>query len=442
MIEAKKISLVFISLFCATIGYAQAIWSLTDCIQHAQSNNIQAKRHQITIRQAAIDKKAAQFARLPTANAEVNTGLNFGRTIDPTTNSFINQQVGYNSLNVQTSAIIYNGGRLLNTVKQSQLNIAVAKENAAAHQQNLALEITAAYLDILLAKEQVQIAERQLTQTQEQLTFIDKRIRAEVIPENERLEVLAQIARNTQTVTNAQNKLAISYLALKNYLGVAPDSPLEIVTPKTAATPNGVIPYQLANIYEQAVRTQPSIKASQLQRESAALGIPLAKADRLPSIALVAALRSNYSNVSNFSDAPFFNQFGNNFGQSVALQVNIPIYNNHRRQLKLERAEIAIIDAEIATQQAEQQLKADIQNALTNAQGAKVALEVALSALDAAQNSFQNATKKYQLGVMNTLDYTNIKANVDTAELDVVKAKYDYLFRLKIIEFYSGKIEF
>lgn len=438
----KKISLIFIGIICSTIGYTQAVWSLADCIQYAQTNNIQSKRNQIAIRQAEIDKKAAQFARLPSANAEINTGLNFGRTIDPTTNSFINQQVGYNSFNVQTSAIIYNGGRLLNTIKQSQLNIALAKENDAAYRQNLTLEITAAYLDILLAKEQVQIANRQLVQTKEQLTFIDKRIQAEVIPVNERLEIVAQIARNTQTVTNAQNKLAISYLTLKNYLGLPPDSPLEIISPKTATNPDLAVPYKLANIYEQAVQTQPSIKASQLQKESAALGIPLAKADRLPSIALVAALRSNYSNVSNFSDTPFFNQFGNNFGQSIALQVNIPIYNNHRTQIKLERAEIAIIDAEIATQQAEQQLKANIQNAITNAKGAKIALEVALSALEATQNSFQNATKKYQLGVINTLDYTNIKANVDTAELDVVKAKYDYLFRLKIIDFYRGKIKF
>jgi len=172
----------------------------------------------------------------------------------------------------------------------------------------------------------------------------------------------------------------------------------------------------------------------------AELGISLAKADRLPSVALVADMRSNYSNISNFSDVPFFNQFGNNFGQSLALRVSIPIYNNHQTQIKTERAKLAILDAGIAEQQMQQQLEADIQNAITNAKGAKAALVATQSALEAAQNAFQNATKRYQLGVINTLDYTDSKAKVDTAELDVVRAKYDYLFRLRIIDFYRRKI--
>jgi len=438
--KQKLFFLLIIGIIYPTFNHAQKTWSLADCIQYARTNNIQLKRTGIAIRQAELDKRAAQMARLPSANGEVNTGLNVGRTIDPTTNGFINQRIGYTSFNIQASAILYNGGRITNTIKQGVLGIQIAAAEAAAYQQNLTLEITAAYLDILLAKEQVQIAKRQLGQTKTQLAFVEKRIAAEIVPANERLEMVAQVARNTQALTNAQNQLEIRYMVLKNFLELAPEEWMEVESPTDIDRTNSVETFRFSEIYDQALQTQPAVQANRLRKESVELGIPLAKSDRLPTVALVAAMRSNYSNVSNFSDVPFFDQFGNNFGQSLAVRVSIPIYNNHRTQINTERAKLAILDAGIFEQQTQQQLEADIQNALTNAKGAKAALAATQSALEAAQNAFQNATKKYQLGVINTLDYTNSKAKVDTAELDVLRAKYDYLFRLRIIDFYRGSV--
>lgn len=429
---------LIIGIIIPTSNHAQKTWSLVDCIQYARTNNIQLQRTGIAIRQAELDKRAAKMARLPSANGEVNTGLNVGRTIDPTTNGFINQRIGYTSFNVQASAIVYNGNRISNRIKQGELAIQIAAAEAAAYQQNLTLEITAAYLDILLTKEQVQIAKKQLNQTKEQLVFVDKRIKAKIIPASDRLEIIALIARNTQALINTQNQLEIRYMTLKNFLELGPEDWMEVASPSTAYLPNTVEAFQFAQIYEQALQKQPAIKVNQLKKKSAELGVPLAKADRLPTVALVAAMRSNYSNISNFSDVPFFSQFGNNFGQSLAVRVTIPIYNNHRVQINEERAKLAMLDAGIVEQMIQQQLEADIQNAITNAKGAKAALVATQSALETAQNAFQNTTKKYQLGVINILDYTNSKTTVDTRELDVLKAKYDYLFRLRIIDFYKG----
>ncbi len=159
----------------------------------------------------------------------------------------------------------------------------------------------------------------------------------------------------------------------------------------------------------------------------------------LPTVALSASLNTNYSNVSDFTDAPFFNQIDNNMGQSVGVRVSIPIYNNHRTQISMERARLAVINAEVRERQVQQQLKASIQNAIANASGAQIALVATQSALEAAKASFQNAQTKHQLGAINTLEYTTTKTNLDTAELDLVRARYDYMFRLKIIDFYMGQ---
>lgn len=436
----KQTLLILLGTALLTINLsAQKTWSLADCIEHARVNNLNLKQAEIAIRQAELDKKTARYARLPSVNGNVDGGFNFGRTIDPTTNDFRNQRVGFNSFGIQTSAVVYNGGRIDHSIKQSQFNIAATRAESENYLQNLQLDITAAYLDILLAKEQVQIASRQIEQIKEQLVYIDRQIKAGALPENDRLEIVAQIARNKQQLINAQNALSINYLTLKNYLELAPDYSLEIQVPTAANESLSPNSYSLSTVYAQAINTQPAIKAAALRMESATLGIPIAKSGMLPTVALSASLNSNYSNVSDFTDAPFFNQLDNNMGQSVGVRVSIPIYNNHRTQIGMERARLEVINAEVRERQVQQQLKASIQNAIANASGAQIALEATQSALEAARASFQNAQKKHQLGAINTLEYTTTKTNLDTAELDLVRARYDYMFRLKIIDFYMGQ---
>ena len=431
----KQIFVVLCIAFFTFHLTAQVSWSLKKCIQYAKANNLNLKQAEIGIRQAQLDEKAAKYARLPSVNGNIDGGFNFGRAIDPTTNDFRNQRVGINSFRIQTSALVYNGGRITNTIKQSQFNIAAARAASADFQQQLTLDITAAYLDILLAKEQVQIAQRQVEQIKEQLVYIDRQITAGALPENDRLEIVAQITRNKQTLVNAQNALAINYLRLKDLMELPSDTDFQIQVPESV-TGEARKALNLSAIYNQALGTQPAVKAAALRMESAALSLPIAKSEMLPSIALSASLNSSYSNVSDFTDTPYFNQIGNNMGQSVGVRVSIPIYNNHQTQINLERARLEMINAEVQQRQVQQQLKSTIQNAITNTIGAEIALDATQASLVAAKASFQNAQKKHQLGAINTLEYTTTKNNLDAAELEVVRAKYNYLFRLKIIDVY------
>jgi len=230
--------------------------------------------------------------------------------------------------------------------------------------------------------------------------------------------------------------------------------------------------YTLGTIYSQALNTQSSIKATDARMKSAELDVPIAKASMLPTITAFGQLDTRWSSASRnvsgfttpvfgdpqsvlinnevstvsfpsvdpiFEDNPYFDQLDQNFGQAFGVSLNIPIYNNNRGKINVERARLNIVNMEVQNRQAKQQLKSDVQAAITGARNARTELIASEKSLEAAQAAFDNSQKRYDLGAINTLELTTAKTNLDTAELNVARAKYDYIFRLKIIDFYMGK---
>lgn len=468
----KTTSLLIALTFITISGFSQEVWSLEKCISHAQQNNLTLKQAELAVSQAQLTEQGSRKARLPSLNADGNYGYNFGRSIDPTTNDFVNKGIGFSSLGLQARATVYNAGRINNSIKQSVHDLEAAKEDANTQFQNIALQMASAYLSVLLSKEQVTIAKKAIDQTREQLSQIDKRIDAGTVPRADRLDIVAQIARNEQTLVQAENAVEINYLTLKNILELEPDYNLEIVLPGNIMdVEQSSEAYTLSAVYAKALNTQSSIKASEARIKSAELAIPIAKADAMPSVIAFGNMDTRWSSASKvvtgttpgdvntqevliggmpvevgfpsvdpiFGDNPYFDQLDQNFGQTIGLAINVPIYNNHRTKIGMERARLNVINAELQNRQAKQQLKADVQNAIASARAARLELAASETALEAAIAAFDNGEKRYKLGAINTLELTTAKTNLETAELNVARAKYDYIFRLKIIDFYLGK---
>ena len=436
-------SLLLIFFFCYTLGtlVGQEVWSLEKCVQYAAQNNLNLRQAEISIQQAELNRQRSEQSRYPNLNAQIDGGFNFGRTIDPTTNDFRSQRIGSSRVSLSSNMTVYNGGRISNTIKQSKIDAEAARVDAARQLNDISLQIANSYLNVLLAKEQASIAQKQVAQTSTQLEQTDKRIEAGVLPKNERLEILAQQARNQQNLVAAQNNVAINLISLKNFLELDPSYDLDVETPPDVIQYTSIDEYlNLEKVYQKALETQPSIEASELRIESAHLDVDIAKADKMPSVFLFGQINSNYAHIKDFPlNDGYFKQLDNNLGQTLGAQVNIPIYNRGVNDIAIEQARLGIINAEVANKQAKQLLQADVQNAIANARAGKAQLEASQIALDAAKASFDNAQKMYDLGAINTLEYTNAKTNLDTAELDVVRAKYDYVFRAKVIDFYLGK---
>jgi outer membrane protein len=218
---------------------------------------------------------------LPSANASTNAGYNFGRTIDPTSNSFLNRSIGFNSLSLNASAPLYTGGQISNTIKQNKLSTEAARLDANTTVNNLSLDVAVAYLNILLSEEQLNNARKRLDLSKAQLEQTDRLIEAGSRPRNERLNLVSQVALDQQTVIEGENTVINNYLVLSQLMLLPPGEQIQIEK-IDVIVPADVNPdtYKLVDVYNLALNTQPQIMAGEKRLASAQVAVEAAKASR------------------------------------------------------------------------------------------------------------------------------------------------------------------
>lgn len=445
-------------------------WTLQECINYAQQNSLAIRQARNTVRITELDLQQSRMNRLPNLSASVSAGNQFGRTIDPTTNEFNNRTIGFNSYNVNLNMTLFAGNRINNAINQSKIDLKAAQLDAEFQSDNLALQIANAYLSILLSEEQLELTRQQLALSREQLDQTDKLIRAGALPENARFDFLAQIARDEQAIVEAENQVAINYLNLKQLMELDPSEELDIIRPQivvpTDADPDQ---YRFSELYVSALGTQANIEAADKRLESAEIGVDLARAGFMPTLNIFGGLNTNFSTAAqrftfmpgtnaqmvtiNGEDVlleiptsipmsenfPYIDQLEENFGQSFGASLQIPIYSNHRNKINIEQARLNVINQELQGLQVRQNLKTDIQRAIADARASQRSLRAAEVAVDAAQLAFDNAERQYELGAINSLDYTTARNNLDRANIELLRARYSYIFNIKRVDFYQGK---
>lgn len=475
----QKIVLFIAALFLVQINaFAQESWSLEKCINHALDNNLNLKMAETNIANAELSVKQSKQARLPRLNGSVGGGLQLGRTIDPTTNAFDNQTIGYNSLSLNAGAMLYNGNSINNTIKQSQVNLRAAKLDGEKSANDMALAVANAYLSILLADDQLRNAEKRLELSREQLEQTDKLIAAGSLPENNRLDFVSRIAQDEQMVIDAENLLATSYLNIRQLLVLSPETPFDISKPELSVPSDDPDLLRVDEVYAAAMNLQPQVKAAELRIESAHLGESIAKASLLPSLSIFGGMSSSYSSLAKdftnpdasgvtfepgppvpvlingsegtiaqyvptgtvvYPDKGYGQQLQENFGQNIGVSLSIPIYNNGLNKTNIQRARLNSINQEINSQQTKNQLRSDIQLAVSNARSGKRSYEAALRAEEAAEAAYENAQKRFDLGSISTFEYSTARNTYDQAKVNLIRAKYQYIFNLKVVDFYLGR---
>ncbi len=473
MVKITALS-AFLLCFVLSAG-AQDVWTLQQCIQYARDNNLSVKQAEATVRTAQLSERQAKASRLPNVSASFSAGEQFGRTIDPTTNAFSTVAIGQSSVGLNAGVPLFSGGQIHHSVKQASWNLKASEADASQTINNLSLQIAQAYLTILLNQEQLESARERLAQSRRQLDATLKMIDAGSMPRAERYTLDAQIAREEQTVVVAENNLELAFLTLKQLLQLEPDFNLQVERPvfEIPADANPDV-LTLSPVYEQALNTQPSVQSAAFRIKAAEEGVKVARSSYWPSVSLGANMNSFYSTAfqkatitqgpdqkitqnveiggqivevgffqptfnTTLSDVSYLTQLDQNFGQGIGLSINIPIYQNGRVRLGVEQARLGVINAQLQDNQTRQQLKNDIQTAIANARSARLQLVAAQKTVDATRIAYENAQKRHTLGAVNTLELTTAKNNFDIAENDLIIAKYDYLFRLKILDFYQGK---
>jgi outer membrane protein len=467
-----------ISLICLLWSLplaAQEQWSLERCIKYAMDNSISVKQSALNVANSELTDAQNKSDRLPNLNASGSYGLNLGRSINPYTNAFETRTSQYNSLGLNSGVTVYNGGRIRNSILQGQHDLSAARYDLQQTTENIALLVAQAYLSILLSEEQLGNAQRQLDDSNAQLQRTEKLIAAGSLPAANRSDLLSQVALDEQRVVEAQNSLDANYLNLKQLLQIDTDVPFEIERPQIALPTNEGAGVSMSSVFATARNRQPSILAGEERVKSAEIGVDIARAAKLPTVSFGLGLSTNYSDVArnanlvsaettynpisiirqdgsteliqfpsystvfSYSKIPYFEQIWNNLGGGVQLNVNVPIFDRNNAKIATQRARLNATNAALSLRQAEQDLRTDVQRAVADVRAADKQLAASIKTQAAAKMAFQNAEKRYQLGAGSFFDYSIAKNSLANAESSVLVARYDYIFKLKILDFYQGK---
>jgi outer membrane protein len=469
-----KLNICLVGLiFFGKIGlFGQDSWTLERAIRHAQETNLGIQQSKIGVRQSESNLELNKAARNPNLNGATGLGVNSGRYFDQSAGQIITSTSRYNTFSLSTGLALYQGGAIKNSIAQGKLDVQAAKADADEAANNIGLSVAQAYLQILLSEEQVEISKKRMMQTEEQLKRTDRLIAVGTLAQNERLNLVAQLARDEGALVTAQNQVDLSYLNLKNILQIEPDAPFKIVRP-LSVVPLDANPdiFSLKSIYTGALGTQPQIRAGEIREQSAIVAEKIARAGYLPSVNLGADVSTRwasqikdatYGDVRvgaanpveingfpaalaffqpdvSFNSVKYLKQLNRNFGLGVGVQVNVPILQNGRTRANVQRAQLAFEQTKIANNQTKQRLKNDIQTAIANSKAAKRSYETSIKTVAALRAAFENTQKRFDLGSMTALDLTTAKTNFDNAESELLISKYDYILKLKVIDFYQGR---
>lgn len=467
----KLIALVAFTLTLGLSASAQRLLSLSDCVQIAEENTLTLKQAKITIENAEIGLKEAKMSRLPRVNGSVGAGLQFGRTIDPTTNDFGTSEIGYNSISLNGGMNVFNGGRINSSIRQGRYDLEAARYAGEDIYNNLGLTLASVFLQIMLAEDQLENAKRQVRGIEEQYEQSQKLAEAGVIPVNDLLDIEAQLALNRQNVFVAEGNLEVSRLTLVQLLELDANEQIKLIRPEVELPTIDPMSFSLEQIYQTALGSQASIKANDFRLRSAEENITQARSLGLPQLSLFGGLSTNWSSlgvtiegyqdvlepleiydpngqslglsigreVPILADQLYMDQLNQNFGQNVGVSLSIPIFNGLTTKYSVQRARLGAKNQKLVNNQQRQQLKTDVQSALIQARTAKLAYYAAEKSTEAAQMAYDNAEKRFTLGTINTLELNTSRNLRDRAGLDLLNAKYQYIFNMKVLDFYMGK---
>ena len=448
---------------------AQKAWSLLECIDYALVNNIAVKQNEVSTELARLSVAQSRYSMLPTLNTSVGRNYNFGRTIDPFTNQFTTQQVESDNWSLNTGVTLFSGFQLQNTLKQSQLNYLAGKSDLQKIKNDISLNVISSYLQVLYTKEQMKVAQARVEQSREQRDRILRLVNAGSAVQGTLLDAEAQLTNEELSRITAENQLISARLAITQLLQLNSPEGFDVLDPSVEIPAENSLSMTPAQLYDLALANLPEIKAADNRILSAEKGVSIAKAALMPRLSAFGQLSSFYSSsaktvagvefeglvpngvttagdtvlVPSFNtrlaDESYRNQLDQNYNKAFGLSLSVPLFNGFNGQLGVRRARLNLENARYASQQVRNQLYQSIQQAHTDALAAAKRYEATARSLRSFEESYSYAEKRFNAGLINSLEYLTVTNNVTRSKVELLQAKYDYIFRLKVLDFYAGK---
>jgi outer membrane protein len=408
-------------------------WDLQACLDYAKKNNIQINTLRLSEKTAEQEWLLSRAARQPNLTANIGHTYTHSKDVNPVVGGFQTQSSFAGTYSANSSVTVYNGGYLMNDIRQKNLEIQSANLNILQSENDITLQITQAYLNILLAKENIVYIKDLLTTTQAQVDQGQKQYDAGSIARNALIELQAQLANDKYSLVIAQNSERQNKLTLKQVLQLPTSTRFDIVQPDTVIATEAVPALDTVETIAHQIR--PEIKNGFLGIEIARYDLLKARSGFLPSLTASGALATGYSNDAADS---YFKQLDNNFFQQIGLSLNIPIFTRRVVRTNVENARIGIEQAQLNLKGTETALAQAIEQAYINVLNAQAQYDAAVEELKATQESFRIAGEQLKVGAVNTVDYLQQKTLYTQAFQAYVQAKYNAALSIKIYDFYMG----
>ena len=471
-IQICRLILFIFFIVSQNISTAQTkVWNLKECIDEAIAKNLNIGNAMLTAENSSINVKQAQIGRLPNLNAQLGHNFQFGRSIDPSTNQFLQQNIQSNNVGLSSSVVLFNGFQQNNIIRQNRLNYEAGKYDVEKVKNDVMLQVTSNYLQIILNQEILENAIIQQSNTATQSTRTERLVAAGSIPELNLFQIKSQLANDKLAVARAENQVTLSKVALMQTMNMPVSATFEIQ--KTEIPEPEITATTLSStedIYTTAIQNQPQIKSAEGRVNSAMMGVRVAKGAYLPRLMLSANISSFYSNANkmmtvngvriqnvgyvtndpsqlvssavpnySFNHYPFLQQMKDKIGEQVMISLNVPIFNGRQVLSNVERNKVNSKIAQNNQQDIKNQLRQSIEQASADLRAAINNYNASKEALSFSDAAYNNSDKRFNAGLMNTTDLLIQKNNLFSAKINASQAKYDYFFKLKLLEFYQGK---
>ena len=446
----SKSILVFALLLGISTTAQVKKWTIQECVEYALKNNISIKQSELDVKANAIDKKLALGNFLPSLNADASHSWNIGLNQNITTGLLENQTTQFTSARLSSNIAIYNGLQNQNRLRRAKMSQLASQYQLTKMQDDISLYVTNGYLEILFNKENLKVQQSQLANDEKQLIRSQELVDAGVVPRGDLLDMKATVAADKQKVVVAENSFLISRLSLAQLLALEDFQNFDIADVDMEAKPSSVAAQTPEAIVQKANEVRVEIKIAQANLDLTQRDIKIARGGLQPSLTgfYSFSTRASYSdrivgidtngNPILTSPLPLFDQFSNNKGHNFGLQLSIPIFNGFTAQGNVDRSKINYEKSKNAFDQAKLDLESNVYKAITDAKGALKTYETSITTLEARQEAFNYAKEKYAVGMLNAFDFNQSQTLYINSQSEVIRAKYDYIFKMKVVELYFG----
>jgi outer membrane protein len=461
---------IFITLFFLSglISVSQPGMDLQQCINYAVNHNITLKQTALNNQINQNNSTQSKANILPSLNLGAQHTYNFGKTVDRFSGTFANSQFYNQNFFISSNLVLWSGMSQYNSIKASEFNYLSGVENLKQQQNDLSLNIANAFISVIFCEEILKISQNQFQISKEQLERTSKLVTAGSLAKSVEYDIMAQLANEELNVTTADNNYQLAQLNLRQLMNYDSIADFKILKPTLEVENNQLLNNNVQYIYESALKNQPSIKSGEFAMMSADKAFVANKGRRSPTLSITGSVGTGFSqaakkisgydylpdtvgNIPGFgplvmdirsprtADIPFADQFKDNANKSIGFTLNIPIFNGLQTHTTIKNSKINLLNAKYTQDLNKQNLYKTISQAYMNAKAALNKYNAGKSSVEAANLSFTYAQQKFNAGAISAFDFSTSKNRLFAAESNLLQSKFDYIFKLKVLDYYQGK---